>query len=181
MSRAALTEQTIAAMAAGGVVATVVPEVVATVETPVATVETAAPVVVAEVTETEKKPDAIVAFLQSQLKAANDELVATKVELASVKETLAGVAASHDGLMKIAAKSVSHMKVALGLKPIDLSASKPEALLAEHAATAEVFTNSFKVGGVAAVNAPEDKSGEAKEPDHLHMARINATRFSTHK
>jgi hypothetical protein len=99
--------------------------------------------------------------------------------LQGLKTKLAGMEATHDGLVKIAAQSVSTMKVALGHAKGDFNAMAPEMLLAEHAATTDAFTKAFKVGGVAAVKAVETKD-EAKAPSPLHLARIAATRFSIH-
>lgn len=73
-------------------------------------------------------------------------MLAQSVELSGLKTKLSGMEASHSGLVKIAAQSVSNMKVGLGLAKVDLSALSPEMLLAEHEATSTVFAAAFKVG-----------------------------------
>lgn len=184
MTRKALTEQAIAAMAAGGVmpVAEVVVEPTATIESPTETIAAAAPVTLAvEVTETkiEKDDSAVVVYLQGQVKATTDEVVELKIALAAANETVKGMKASHDALVKIAAQSVSHMKVAMGLTNIDLSGMKAETLLAEHSATAGAFTKAFKVGGVAAVSTSEALNEDKIDP--LFAARVAANRYPNRK
>jgi ClpP class serine protease len=184
MTRQALTEQQIAAMASGAPVAGVVPAAEPVVA-PVVPAAEADPVVapVAAVVEPKAEVDtsaALITYLQAQVKEKDTALLAQSVELTGLKSKLAGMEASHTGLMKIAAQSVSNMKVGLGLAKVDFSAMTPELLLAEHASTSETFKASFKVGGVAAVNPPEVKP-VAAIVDHMHAARIAATRFPNTK
>lgn len=194
MTRQALTEQTIAALAAGGVVldATALAAAVevaaaeaaalaATIEAAAlaATVEAAAALAATTVaTKPEAANEGVVAYLQGQIKEKDAAALAAGVELSGLKAELSTIKANHEGLMKIAATSVSNMKVGLGMTKVDLSTMAPELLLAEHASTTLTFSAAFKVNGVAAVTPPETKTELGKELDQMHMARINATRFS---
>lgn len=188
MPRQALTEQAIAAMAAGApldeAAAAAAAEAAAAQATAdaaaaqAATEAAAAAQAATEAAAAEPANTALVSYLQGQVKDKDAELLAQSIELKGLKDKLAGMEASHQGLMKIAAQSVSNMKIGLGQAKGDFSALSPELLLAEHSATSEAFTNAFKVGGVAAVNPPA-KQEEVKGPDPLHAARIASTRFST--
>lgn len=176
----ALTEQDVAAIAAG---APVVPAVEVVV--PAAAVAPAA-----EVTETEKEkataaaPTAeekpadqggVVAFVQGQLAAAQADLLKLNIDLKAANDKIASMTTTHDALVKIAAQSVTNMKTALGFTGVDLSGMSAEALLAEHAASTASFTKAFKAGGVAAVKQPE-APGEAQLDPH-YKARVAATRI----
>lgn len=174
MSKKALTEQELAAIAAGVSLEAEVTE-------PVVEAEVIEPVVEAavEVTESEEKNDkdaAVVSFLQAQVKDKDAEILALSIDLKGVKDKVASMEATHNGLVEVVAKSVKTMKVAMGNSAVDLSGMSAESLLAEYAASAESFTKAFKTGGVAAVDAA---SSEANQPqvDPRHMARVNAARF----
>jgi len=129
-----------------------------------------------EIDEPAVKPE-LVGFLQSQLKDANAEILSLKISAAKSQETIDSMSASHAGLVAIAAKSVSNMKVALGLSALDLSTMSAEALLAEHASTSETFKSKFQTGGVAAVDPAKDETA-APVISPLHKAHIAATRIS---
>lgn len=189
MTRQALTEQSIAALAAGGVVldAAALEALRVSAETDAAAAQVleaaaAAALLAAEAAQAVSKPEAgnpgVIAFLQAQIKEKDAAALAAGVELSGLKAKLAGIEANHVGLMKVAATSLSNMKLGLGMAKADFSAMAPELLLAEHASTTLAFTAQFKVGGVAGVAAPEAKPEAGTESNDLHMARINATRFS---
>ncbi len=187
MIRQALTEQQIAAMAAGGGI--VAPDAAAVAAATLAETEAAAALAAkaeadalaaaaaGKVTEPQQENAGVIAFLQAQIKDKDATILAQTVELAGVKSKVASIEANHADLMKIAATSVSNMKIGLGLSKVDLSAMAPELLLAEHASTSTAFAAAFKVGGVAAITPPEKKD-EAQAPSAMHMARIAATQFS---
>lgn len=121
----------------------------------------------------------VVAFLQSQVKDKDAAFLAQSIELAASKAKNASMEATHAGLVKIAATSVSNMKVGLGLAKVDLSAMAPELLLAEHTTTAEAFAKAFKVGGVAAITPPDLNAGQSTELTAREKAQLEATRFPT--
>jgi|GEM_PF-1556436 len=188
MPKVALTEQQIAAIQSGAPLAAaaaaaevVAPE--AEVEAPAAEVAAAeSEVPVEPAAEVKPAADAgVVAYLQGQLTAATEAQVTLKADLDKANAELAALRTTHAPLMKIAAQSVSNMRVGLGLAKIDLSAASAESLLADHAAMTETFTKSFKVGGVAAVPQADAVKDEAKPVSPLHLAHIAATRFSPAK
>ena len=114
-------------------------------------------------------------FVAEQLKAAQDELVASKIEASKLKDKLEAMQAVVEPLKDIAAKAVNNMRVALGGSLIDMSASSPAQILAEHVAVSVSFASKFKVGGVSATNVEE----QVKKPTvgASHMARVNAARY----
>jgi capsid assembly protease len=185
-TRKALTDQEIAALAAGAPAAAPA----ATTEQPAPTPENSTPAPAAsapaEASQPEKgneQPAAepkqaeseIVAYLRGELKSAQQELVTANVALKQTQDKVTAMETTHSGLLKIAAASVRNMKVALGMTAADYSAMSAEQILAEHAATAEAFQNAFKAGGVAAVNTPEQKQEPKLDPHY--QARIAATRI----
>ena len=121
-----------------------------------------------------KADSGVVTFLQTELKAAQKELLDANVALKEAQAKITSMETTHNGLVKIAAASVRNMKVALGMTAVDYSGMSAEQVLAEHASATEAFQKAFKAGGVAAVNAPEP-APEAKLDPH-YKARIAATR-----
>lgn len=181
MTRKALTETEIAALAAGA-------QIEANQSTETGTTEAAATETVAEGTDvtqsqaenatTETNSD-VLAFVQTQLAASQAEVVDLKVKLTAAEQKVTAIEAAHRGLTTIAAQSLSNMRIALRLSPVDLSAMSAETLLAEHAAMTETFKKSFKAGGVA-VGAKKDTSNEAAEQkanDPLRARRLAATQI----
>lgn len=127
-------------------------------------------------------PDqSVLTFLQGQISAGQDQILDLRLQLKAATDQVASMKVSHDGLMAIAAHSVSNMKVALGLPAVDLTKVAPESLLADHAATAESFTNAFKAGGVAAVNTGEPASKTSAVLDPKFAAIIAANRYTARK
>lgn len=187
MSRTALTETAIAALAAGvviegnalpGVTATtvVLPEAApaapvapaAAAAAPVAAAPAAAPVAAPAVSTD------VVAYLQGQLTTAQTKLAEAGVANAALQSQMESMKANFDALVAIAAKSLTNMKTALSVTGFDASKLSVETILADHAATAETFANKFKAGGVAAVSAVE--SAKPTIDPHLKL-KVAATRF----
>ena len=189
--RKALSEQDIAALAAGATLeADLAPETGAQAETDVAAqvedaevsaqVETsdeasAEGTGVGQAAEVDASAGAL-KFVAEQLKAAQDDLVASKIEASKLKDKLEMLEAVVEPLKDIAAKAVNNMRVALGGSLIDMSASSPAQILAEHVSVSASFASKFKVGGVSATNVEE----QVKKPavGASHMARVNAARYS---
>ena len=189
--RKALSEQDIAALAAGATLeADQAPETGTQAETDVAAqvedaevsaqVETsdeasAEGTGVGQAAEVDASAGAL-KFVAEQLKAAQDELVASKIEASKLKDKLEAMQAVVEPLKDIAAKAVNNMRVALGGSLIDMSASSPAQILAEHVSVSASFASKFKVGGVSATNVEE----QVKKPavGASHMARVNAARYS---
>lgn len=189
--RKALSEQDIAALAAGATLeADQAPETGTQAETDVAAqvedVEVSAQVEtsdeasaegtgVGQAAEVDASAGAL-KFVAEQLRAAQDDLVASKIEASKLKDKLEMLEAVVEPLKDIAAKAVNNMRVALGGSLIDMSASSPAQILAEHASVSASFASKFKVGGVSATNVEE----QVKKPavGASHMARVNAARYS---
>lgn len=180
MSRQALTDQQIAALAEG---ATVTAEATQATqpeapEAPTTEVEAQAPEAAApEAAAPEaQKPDAVVAFLQTQLAEAQAKVVDLTVELKAANSANEALKASAAGMRAIAQASVDRMKVAMGV-PSGVAAASDEALLAEHTTLRSQFEAKFKTGGVAAVSVATPKEGAGTQPDLARQARIQATRL----
>lgn len=172
----ALTEQEIAALALGadvsgqGIAAAVeaAPVVEAVVETPV--VEAAA--VAAPAANTE-----VLALLNTQLAAAQAQVVQLNVELAGVKASADASAAAVTLMRPVVQASVGNLRVALGGVKAGVDLLGDEALVAEQASLSAQFSTKFKVGGVAAsssiASAEKNDGGSA---EIIRLARIRATR-----
>jgi hypothetical protein len=130
--------------------------------------------------QADKAFDAAAALLKvttDQLTAANSDLLATKLELSKAHDKLAEMTAVIEPLKAIAARSLNNMRIALGNSALDLSAMSAAQLLADHDATQANFTTKMRVGGVSAANA-ETSAGEKAEfkMDSKLAAKINAVR-----
>jgi signal peptide peptidase SppA len=177
----ALTEQELAAMAAG----VLIPQEPATpaepaAEAPVegAPVEPAAePAAAAKVTGSQAESDKVVDFLRAELKEAQASSTNLTIKLDAATKQIEAMQATHDALTKIVAQSTSNMRVALRLASVDLSTMSAESLLVEHREAAKAFTNQFKAGGVAAVTAPAQAEKKAPLRDAAASARLAASRI----
>lgn len=190
MVKKTLTEQDIAALAAGvNVGADVSAETLAD-EVVGAAPETGAEADVvadaaADVQDQEVKPeaaaevakmDATVKFVSDQLKAAQDDLFATRLELSRLQDKHAEISAVVTPLKEIAAKAVNNMRVALGSAPLDMGAMSAAQVVAEHLAVASNFMKQFPVGGVASVSGAAEKEKKEFKLDSNLAARVNAVR-----
>jgi signal peptide peptidase SppA len=195
MNKKALSEQDIAALAAGAaphVLESVTGEQTAgtteaettaqveTTESPEAA-EAAAQTESTATTAHDEGSNALVAFLQGEVKAKDDALLQANVKIAQLEAQLADQGASHQSLLGIAIKSVQNMQVALGGSAIDMNGMTATAVLAEHKRMSEQFQSKFQAGGVAAVDAAQKKDEPAVQLDPLYRARLDAARFSTAK
>lgn len=194
MSKTALTQQALAALAAGAVAAlegvTLTPEQLAAAETKaaedkvVADADAAKVIADAEATAAASKPanTEVVAMLQSQLATAQGQVVQLNVDLQGAK--LAGEAStkSAEVMRPIVRAAVGNLRVALGGSAAGVEALTDDNLIAEHANLAAQFDKKFKAGGVAAVTLPaEADSTTAATNDPVRRARLDATRNQTHK
>lgn len=165
----ALTQQEIAALAAGAPSATAP-------AAPAAEAPAAAPA--APAAEAPAGDATLVKYLQGQVTETNAELTKTKVELATLQAQFTEMKGTHDALVKIASAAVQNMKVALGFSAIDMSKMNAMQIVAEHAATAEQFASKFKPGGVGASSAPlVDKSKDTVVDDSHRAALLAATSY----
>jgi signal peptide peptidase SppA len=183
MGKKALTETDIAALAAGVDLDAAADPVVEGNEstTEAASTEAEAVETTAEVTETEEKKHdnqaSVVSFLQAQVKEKDTEILNLSIEVKGFKDKVASIEATHNGLTDVVRKAVAGMKVRMGASNVDLSALSAQELLADYAATSEVFLKTFKAGGVAAVDAA---SAEVQSPtmSPRQKARVDAARFT---
>lgn len=192
MKKKALTEQDIAAIAAG------MPVVLAEVEAPngdgvvvepvvEAVVEPVIEAVIAPVVEAvvegsvvsaqDDRITATVQLLNEQLQAKDAALLEAKVQIVQLTEKLAEAQATHEPLMAIATKSLDNMRVALNGTALGAGTMNAAQLVAEHASLAETFKSKFQAGGVTAV-AGSAANDPKTQIDPRHKARVNAVRFS---
>ena len=174
MAKKALTEQEIAALAAGA-------SIEASADTSVEVSAEAADVLdvdpapeaaaevadeqVAEPAKVDTSAEAV-QLLMGQLQTKDDTIVQYGIKVAKLEEKLAGVEASHGALCDIALKSLNNMRIALGGSAAASGAFAAADLVAEHARVSEQFVSKFKVGGIAAVGG--DESGETvKKPSFV--------------
>lgn len=181
--KTALTDQQIAAIAAGAPAAAAAAGSTAPVAStapapdvppaPAGDAQAAAAAAAPAVTETkEEKDNQVIAYLKGELTAASASLMSMTVKASSMEAELSSTKANVQALSAIAARSLSNMQVAMGQPAIDASSMAPDVLLAAHSAASTAFQTTFKVGGVAAVN-PEQS--ESKGPDLRHLQRVAAT------
>jgi hypothetical protein len=183
MGKKALTDTDIAALAAGLDIEATADPVIEGEESdlPGIAADAASPEVLAEAEDHhEEKQDtsvSVVSFLQLQVKEKDSEILGLSIENKGLKDKVASIEATHNGLTDIVRKAVAGMKVRMGASNVDLSALSAQELLADYAATSETFLRTFKAGGVAAVDAAsaEDKPLQVSP---RHMARVNAARFT---
>jgi signal peptide peptidase SppA len=120
----------------------------------------------------------VVKFLQGQVKEKDEQIVGLRVELKAAQDKLAGIEATHGACVEIVRATVDNMRVALGGSKGAAPKGATEAL-AEHASLQAEFQKKFKVGGVASAKAEDQKKEKQGQPAApLHAARIAATRIN---
>lgn len=146
------------------------PEISAAVELPA---EGAGAAPVAATAATAAKESELVAFLRSELKLAQADLVGAQADAKKASEALATQSELYATFESVVRTSVDHMAVALG-GPANGSAFAGSALADEHKRLAAVYAEKFKVGGVAAtapVESGEPKGSAAASPLFAVLAR----------
>lgn len=195
MSKRALTEADIAALAAGGLTgaATTVSsgELLDEVESAKIEAEKAATLqaqadaqAAAEAAEAAKveaeaaqaaKTSESVQLLTAQLKEKDAALLQAGIELNKVSEKLTEATALLDPLVAIAMRSAGNMSVAMNGSANICAGMTPAQVVAEHARLVPLFQAKYPVGGVAALSSAEDT--QQTQIDPRHKARVNAVRF----
>ena len=189
MARKALSEQEVAALAAGAaVVATqeAVETTAVTAEVATETTEAA----VAEAADMKQSQEAAkdggenvdtssatVQLLNAQLKEKDEALLQAGIKISKLEEKLVDAEATHAPLLEIAAKSINNMQIALGGSALSLEGMSAVAVVGEHKRLSDQFASRFKVGGVAAVDTTDAEKSETAVTDSLTKARLAATRF----
>ncbi len=188
----ALTEQQIAALAAGGVIADagapektaeeIAAEAAAAEAAAAAAAAEAAAAVVAETTPAvaavPSGNDAVVAMLQTQLAAANASVVDLTVKLTAANTAAETTKALIEKMRPVVAASVGNMRVAFGGTRAGADTLNDEALLSEYSSLSAQFQEKFKAGGVSgSPAAAADKGAKSNgAQSSLHKARLDATR-----
>jgi signal peptide peptidase SppA len=189
MSKAALTEQMIAAIAGGATASAIVAGALAADATisaddqaKLAAAAAAEEQRVAEqkrvaATAKAESDNAVIKYLQTQIAEKDAALLVATTDKKAAEAKLVDMAATHAPLLDIARQSIAKMTVALGGTAVDTAALTPVAVLAEHTRVGALFTAKFPVGGVA-VTAIEDKNKSAATAgaDPTHAARISAVK-----
>lgn len=181
MSKQALTEQDIAALAAGGTVALADAGQVAAVDggdTVEAGAAATAPAPEAAATTDSKNHDnsaGTIQFMTEQLASKDKDLIQARVDLAQAQASVQSLEASQAPLLSIAIKAINNMQVALGGSASDMSGLTASAVVAEHERLSKDFAAKYKAGGVSAVSAGTD-ANKAPVVDNLTLARLNAVR-----
>lgn len=184
MGKKTLTEQEIAALAAGAstqVDAENPKDVEASTEQDTeqgsdASAEASAETEHKETTTTSASNDTL-KFVSEQLKAAQADLLKAHLELSKTQEKLADMNAVIEPLQEIAAKAVNNMRIACRASALDMSAMNPAQIVAEHKAIVATFAKQFPVGGVASVDEKTDSTAKAPAMTAFELARTKATSF----
>ena len=177
MPRTALTTQQVEALVAAGpeAVAAALAAAAAPAE-PIAAV--VAPAAAAAL------PNGVTEYLQGQVVALNSQVGALTAQLGAAQAETTQLKSAQPGLMAVVAGSIATMRIALNIATVDLTAASPEAILAEHAATSETYTKSFKAGGVAVSSAAAAVAAVAALPGFAGINPLDlakATRINTNK
>lgn len=175
----ALTDQEIAAMASGAAASGQAPAAdPAPAPTTVATTPdpTQEPAPITATLEVQVADSAVVSLLQTQLAAAQSQVVALSVDLQTAKATAEAQHRQADAMRPIVRAAVSNLRVALGGTAAGVEAMTDDLLMAEHANLATQFQAKFKGGGVAAVSS-SSKESQVVAMDPLRQARLAATRI----
>lgn len=184
MAKKPLTEQDIAALAAGAAVdlksvtEVVVDDVAGAKDIQADAAEVA---VENESVECLKNDDteqnALVQLLNSQLATKDAALLEAGIKIAKLEETLGAAQATHAPMLEIVSKSLNNMQIALGGSAVAVEGMGAVAVLAEHKRISDTFQEKFKVGGVAAVSGdPTAEKSRAYVVTNMTEAQIHAVR-----
>jgi len=129
-----------------------------------------------DASEETEEGDPVVAHIQSQLTEQISENTKLQLELETVKAKLSGQDDTVTALSQIAINSCQNMSLVIGGAQIDLSSMDTAILLAHHNQLAAKFKETFKTGGVAAV---ETERENADEPEaEVMSAPLSTVTFS---
>lgn len=112
----------------------------------------------------------LVAFLTAQVAEKDTQLLAANLKAAQAETKAAEGAESLPGLLAIAQTVIGSMQIALGGSDTSKALGAKDAV-AEHAKLAPVYTEKFKVGGIAVPAAAVD---ETKQPHPAFAQRLAA-------
>ena len=135
-----------------------------------------------ETPETPESNTDVLAVLQGQLLAAQEEKIDLKVEVKSMEQKLASFESAVAPLKEIVAASLNTMLVALGgVKDDTLANLDPADLVGRYTGTVESFKSQYKVGGVAVPETDDTKAEGTKQSlSAVERAQLNSVK-SKHK
>jgi signal peptide peptidase SppA len=179
MAKKALTEADIAALAAGVQIDVKPVEIEGAVDglQNEAPAEEKVEATVAAVPEqkTEEVPNQALQFMQAQIAAKDEAILAAGIKIAKLEDKLAGFEATHKPLLEIAVKSVRNMCLPMNAVCMVSTGMDATQVLAEHVRVSELFQKQFPIGGVAAISSND--ASVKTQVDPRHLARVNAARF----
>ena len=138
------------------------PEAVLEIETPAEIevekeVELSTEIPAEETTLSKVSDDNLSSYLREELATKNQEVMQLNLKVSTLESEVAQLNSVHEPMRKLVATSISRMQVGLNAPLMDFSDLPAELLLAQHAKITEVFCKRFPVGGVAAIQAEENK------------------------
>lgn len=178
--KTALTEQQIAAIAAGAAPAAASVAPTSEPAAPAPAVETAAEQPAAPsaaATPTASANQDVVALLQGQLATAQAQVLSLSIEAQTVKAAHTALEATAEKLRPIVRAAVGNLRVALGGSAAGIESLTDDNLMAEHANLAAQFGKQFPAGGVAAVSSTATAE-KSETVDPIRRARLAATRLA---
>jgi signal peptide peptidase SppA len=173
--KTALTEQQIAAIAAGAAptpAASTAPETLPTADAPA---QPDAPA--AATTPTASANQEVVSLLQGQLATAQAQILSLSVESQATKAAHTALEATAGKLRPIVRAAVGNLRVALGGSASGIESLTDDNLMAEHASLSAQFGKQFPAGGVAAVSSTATAE-KSESVDPFRRARLAATRLA---
>jgi len=120
--------------------------------------------------------NATIQLLNSQVSTKDAAILEAGIKISKLEEGIAEAKATHGPLLAIATKSVGNMMVALGGSAVALEGLSAVAVLAEHDRLVPLFQKKYPVGGVAAVSTTNVDKNERVAMDAMAHARIAAVR-----
>lgn len=121
---------------------------------------------------------AVVSLLQTQLAAAQAQVLALSIDLKSANDARVSADAAAEKLRPIARSAVGTLRVALNGSAVGVEALTDDVLMAEHANLSAQFVAKFPAGGVAAVSSTGSSEKVSEATDPVRSARLAATRLS---
>lgn len=116
-----------------------------------------------------------VKVLSDQLKAAQDDLMASRLAHSKLEDKHNDLLAVVGPLKDIAVAATNNMRVAMKASSLDMASASPAQVVAEYASVKANFTKQFPVGGVAAVDAAAAAEKKA-DIDPYYRDRVAAVR-----
>lgn len=120
-------------------------------------------------------PAGLVQYLEGQLSAKTNEVIALSTKIAGLETELNAMKATHGQMADIVAASINRMQIGLGGSALDLSSLPPETLLQTHSKLSAQFAERFPVGKTT-LAVKEDAGHEAPKVTLMDRARVRAAK-----